>query len=277
MPKKATERDQEFGMALRRIRKSTGHTQTSAGRAVHWSQAKIQKIESGQQRVTDDDLEALLAFYDASDEARQEIAELRALAAPGAPDGATPCSYFLTLQQLEKRSDCTEVLAFYREGLPVPLQCDQYRLRMYELAEDATPPLKILEERNSRRGVLSRKNPPRYQAILSESSLLRVPGGDKELRSEQALHLLALLAEFPNLSVRILSFDAKISHVDLDMTMLKFAPDGHGPVVYTPFGRHGKLFKDKQEVAEAEAYWKSLHVAALSDEASRKYLNDLAH
>lgn len=276
MPKKSTEGEQALGKALRRVRQSVGHTQTQVGAAVLWSQSKMQKIEAGQ-RLTDDDLETLLTFYRASEETRREIAGLRALAAPGTPAGATPCGHFLTLKELENRDDCTEVLGFHREGIPVLLQSDQYILQMYDLAGDKTPPIKILDERNARRAILSRDNAPRYQVVLSESSLLRTPGGAEVIRREQASCLLALLHEHENLSLRILAFDAAVSHVDADMTIVKFAPGGPNPGVYVPYGRHGKMFRDKADVAEFENYWTTLHDAALSEEESLKYVNDLAH
>jgi len=276
VPKKSTEGEQALGKALRRVRESAGHTQAHVGAEVHWSQSKMQKIEAGQ-RLTDDDLETLLTFYEASEETRREIAGLRALAAPGTPVGATPCGHFLTLKELEKRADCTEVLAFHREAIPVPLQSDQYILQMYALAGDRTPPIKILDERNARRAILSRINAPRYRVVLSESSLLRTPGGAEVIRREQAACLVALLHEHENLSLRILSFDANVSHVDTDMTMLKFVPGGANPAVYVPYGRHGKMFRDKLDVAEFENYWTTLHAAALSEEESLKYVNDLAH
>jgi transcriptional regulator with XRE-family HTH domain len=273
---KSTEGEQALGKALKRIRQAAGLTQAQVGAVVLWSQSKMQKIEAGQ-RLTDDDLETLLTHYEATEEIRREIAGLRALAAPGTPAGVTPCGHFLALKEMEKRDDCTEVLAFHREAIPVPLQSDQYILQMYALAGDRTPPIKILDDRNARRAILSRINAPRYQVVLSESSLLRAPGGAEVIRREQAACLLGLLTEHENLSLRILSFDAVVSHVDTDMTMLKFDLDGPNPVVYVPYFRYGKMFRDKAEVAEFENIWTTLYDAALSEEESLKYLNDLAH
>lgn len=273
MPYKATESELRFGAALADARRAAGWTQTDAGKALHWSQSKVQKIESVTQRVTDQDVEALLNLYEASEETRQEISELRTPAAPGAPIGSTPSRRFLEFKELERRPDCTEVLALHREGLPVPLQCDLYILDQYELAGGHLERARILEERNTRRTIFSRDNPPHYRVVLSESSLLRVPGGTVT-RQEQASYLLASMDEYPHLSVRVLPFDAQVAHAATDLTLLKFAASGP-PVAYIPVWRSGRLFKEKADIAEFESYWRTLNDASLSEEASRKYLHEL--
>lgn len=274
MPHKATEGELRFGAALAAARRAAGWTQSDAGRALHWSQSKVQKIESVAQRVTDQDVAKLLDLYEASDEIRREISELRTPVEPGAPAGSTPSRQFLEFKELERRPDCTEVLALHREGLPVPLQCDLYILDQYELAGGHLDRARILAERNTRRAIFSRENPPHYQVVLSESSLLRVPGGSVT-GQEQADYLLTSMNEYPHLSVRILPFDAQVAHAATDLTLLRFA--GHAPVVYIPIWRFGRLFKERADVAEFETYWRTLNEASLSEEASRKYLNELAH
>ncbi len=274
MPKKATEGELRFGTALADARRTAGFTQTQAGNALNWSQSKIQKIESAAQRVIDQDVDRLLNLYKADEETRRAISELRTPAAPGAPAGTTPSRQFLELKELERRPDCVEVLAAHREGLPVPLQCDPYILDQYELAGGELDRTRILEERNTRRTIFSRENPPHYRVVLSESSLLRVPGGSVT-RQEQAKYLLTSIDDYPHLSVRILPFEAQIAHMTTDLTLLRFASSA--PIAYVPIWHYGKLFKEKADIAEFEAYWTTLNEASLSEEASRKYLNDLAH
>jgi transcriptional regulator with XRE-family HTH domain len=277
VPKKATESEIQFGAALKRARQDAKCTQTQAGRALHCSQSKIQKMEAADQRVTDQEVETLLDFYRASEETRLEISALRTLAAPGAPAGTPPSHQFLKLKALERRPDCTEVRALHREVLPVPLQCDLYILDQYELADDPTDKTRVLDERNARRTIFTRDNPPNYRVILSESALLRVPGGSAITRQEQARYLLTSMDEYPHLSVRILPFDAYVAHASTDMVLLRFAAGGPRPAVYLPYWRFGRLVQTKVDFAEFDAYWQTLNDASLSQEASRKYLNNLTH
>lgn len=266
-------RDVDLGAALKVAREAAGLTQTQVGDTIGRSQAKIYRIESGKEKVTPRDLRALLKLYKPSDELRDRIESLTVPAPAGAPDGTSPNRYFMEMRRVERTA--TEILLWQSERIAMPLQTDQYTLLQHELAQDRTSPADLLREKRDRERVLTDDDPPRFHAVLAESSLERMPGGQESLIREQALHLLTLMETCPRFTLQVLHKRAPVAYVDADLTLLKFAGK-HKNMVYVAYGADGKLLKEKQQVDEREAYWKTVQRAALDVDMTKKYLDELS-
>lgn len=273
MPSRATVRDVELGAALKVAREAAGLTQAQTGRKIGRSQAKIYRIESGREKVTPTDLDALVKLYKPSDELRDRIEALTVPAPAGAPDDTSPNRYFMAMRKVERAA--SEILLWQSERITMPLQTDQYTLLQHELAKDKATPTELLREKRDRERIFNDHNPPRFHAVLAESSLERMPGGREPLIKEQALHFLKLIEKYPQFTLQVLHKRANLAYVDADLTLLKFA-DKHKDMVYVAYGVDGKLLKEKQQVDEREAYWKTVQRAALDVEMTKKYLHDLA-
>lgn len=273
MADETTKRRVKLGLELQRAREAAGMTQARAAAALGCQQAKINKIEAAKSAISPDDLAILLKVYDPPVDVRNEI---RLLAAPGGP--RRPAGMKLNvnyLQMLELEPQAREILSLHSERLPSLLQSELYLLRQYVRAGNTTHPTTLLRNQLQRTRILDLPDPPRYRALLSESSLHRMPGGRKaDVVVDQAQHLLALCERHEHLSVQIVTYEANLPFFDSDVTILKFA-GARRDVAYVEYAPDGRIFKGVAPVAEREKYWHEVEQAALTRDESRKYLNDL--
>jgi transcriptional regulator with XRE-family HTH domain len=266
--KRPTERDLELGRLLLNARKAAGFDrQADVAERIDRSQATIARIENGGKHPTAHELTALLDLYQPAN--RREIEQL---ASQVDGSGLTLHPNFEALLIAEERAVAIRVLT--GERIPMPLQCERYVLKQYNLA-DPSMATDVLRLHARRIDLLKRAQGPSFDALMSVSSLLRMPGGQADLVKEQAQHLLGLLGSAPRLTVRVLMFDADIPYLDSDFTLVT----KHGrraEVLYVPFGRDGHKITDKDKIKERESYWNLVRDAALSADETGDLLRDLA-
>jgi hypothetical protein len=105
--------------------------------------------------------------------------------------------------------------------------------------------------------------------------LHRLPGGRQPiLVIDQAQHLLSLCERHSQLSVQILTFDAKIPYLDADFTVLTFG-GGEKNIAYVENATEGRIIRGAKPVADRLEYWEKIHHAALTPQESTKFLRDL--
>jgi transcriptional regulator with XRE-family HTH domain len=262
-----------LGRELRRLRLRTGLTQISVAGILGCGQAKIQKIESTLVAISPTDLDLLLDAYHAED---VEVAALKKLAAE-VDSWSRPRSEPRTLsfrKLSEREPEAREILCWHCEGIPGPLQSELYMLRQFgadtELRHQVT---ELIRLRTARTRIFTDDDPPHYQAILSESSLHRMPGGrSPELVLDQVEHLLEAMRTYENLTLRILTFEAQVAYVVTDFVVLRFA-DPADDIVYLEDPGEGRIVK---KIAPFVKSWQRLHDAALSLDDSVKFLHRLA-
>lgn len=273
MAEEATKGGAKQLAALRRARVSAHMTQEQVAAALKCTQGKINKLETGHTNIKPSDLELMLRLYNVPEDQRPAFRALTAYGGPGIAPGSGPDRAYLEMLELE--SQATEILALHSERIPKLLQCDRYLLTQFTRAGNPTPPRTLLLERDGRARIFTRENPVRYRAILSESSLHRMPGGrTPAMVIDQAEHLIRLGQEHETVAIQILPFDADIPFLDADVTVLRFET-GNKTVSYVEQGTKGKVIKVARTVSEHEAHWEMLHGAALSTDDSRKFLEDL--
>lgn len=259
----------KLGVALRDARRAAGMTQAQAAAALGCRQGKINKIETTHCAISPKDLSQLLQIYRVPDDA---TARIRTLATPDRPTGTRPNPSFLQLLELERRA--TEILSLHSERIPRPLQSEYYMLTQFTRAGDPTDLASLLFDWQERARLFTVDDPPRYNVILSESSLHRMPGGrTPAMVVDQAEHLLALDRAHERVSIRILTFDADIPYLDTDFTVLRFASEKD--LLYVEHATEGRIFRAAKPVADRVLYWNRVHHAALSVEDSRKFLESL--
>jgi transcriptional regulator with XRE-family HTH domain len=255
---------------LKESREAAGLTQEEAGRRLGKSQPWMHRIEAGTRKVQAADMRELLELYDPAQELRDR---LELLTTPGAaPAGFSPNVAFLEMKR--RAPEAVEILLLQSERLAMELQADQYTLLQYQKAGDPISQDDLLVEKRARERVITGDNPPYYRAILSESSLWRMPGGSAALIKQQAEHLLMLIETYPRFSLQVLHKEADIPFMDADLTVLKFERRSKN-MVYIPYGLDGRLLKDKEKVEERENYWSDVQGAALDVEKSRKFIHEL--
>jgi transcriptional regulator with XRE-family HTH domain len=268
----ATEYRVRLGEELRLLRQAAGMTQVSAAHRLDFSQPKVNKIETRTGAISNQDLERMLEVYRASPESRLH---LRQLATQASGDRVRaehlPPAAFMRMTAAER--DATEILALHCERIPGPLQSEAYMLKQHESVDPVVLAM-YLRRRRDRAQLFTVERPPRYRVILSESALVRMPGGkDASTVFDIATHLLGLTEKHPTLELQILPFDARVSFVDSDFVVLRFAAgSGQKDFMYLEHPGGATEKKDRKTLTACREEWGRCHAAALSLDDTRKFL-----
>jgi transcriptional regulator with XRE-family HTH domain len=264
-----TVRDRLRGAALREARKNAGITQQEAAQALERSQPTIARIEAGSRMPSPDESQTLLRLYNPAQPLRDVIEGSATLTDT---PGLSPNTCFMEMVRAVESAD--EIFTFHSERTPVQLQSQQYTLLQHRLADNCVGETDVLRAREQRLRIFTRDNPPRYRALLTESSLYRTPGGSVVVAKQQAQYLLRLLDQYPRFSLQIVHTYAKLAYIDTDFTLLEM-PRGQPDMAYVPYGLDGRLIKDRRGVEERQMYWHAAQRAALSEDESRKFIHEL--
>jgi hypothetical protein len=163
----------------------------------------------------------------------------------------------------------------HSERIPRPLQSEAYLLRQYQTDLNALDVTNIVRQWKARTRIFTMDDPPHYRAILSESSLRRMPGGRLDLIFDQAEHLLDLMRRYDRLTLRIVTFDADIPFFDTDFVVLRFDGDERD-FAYIEGPAGARNFRAAGDVATFVETWEQLRDAALSRDETMRFLDDVA-
>ncbi len=273
-----TIRRRRLGVALRRLRESTGRSADNVAEALGWSQSKVSRIETAAITVSPADVRALLELYDADP---REAAELVGLAVEDRQPAwwrqygdVLPESYktYLSLE-----SQAVRVVSYQSEVLPGLLQTRAYahevirqhplRIVPYEV-EQAT------QLRLARQGRLRGADPLQLDVVINESALRCVVGG-RDVMREQLAHLHEMMA-LPHVTARVLPFEAGAHPATNGSFHIVEFPHSDDPRILcldaltVTFHR-----EDRREVETYLLVHEHLRTRALDPEASRTYVGSL--
>lgn len=261
-----------LGQELRRLRKAAGLTQVGAAGRLGFSQPKVNKIETRTNAISPADLERMLEVYRVAPEARLRLRQLSTQASGGRVRAALVPSVAFR-RYLDAEREAVEIQAWNGERIPGPLQSEAYMLKQHE-SVDGVVVAALLRRRRDRAGLFVQERPPLYRVILSESALLRMPGGYSPAAVfDIASHLLGLAETHSRLQLQILPFRAAVSFVDSDFVTLRFASgSGRKDFAYLEYPGGGIEKKDARTVRACRADWVRYHEAALSVDDTKKFL-----
>ncbi|MFC8528444.1 helix-turn-helix domain-containing protein [Nocardia sp. NPDC057227] len=277
----------QLGRYLREWRSRVGLTQAAAARLVEMSASALQRIEAGETtRIRPRDVEALCDVYGVPEEvttafvglARQGNAkswfhQYGDLIPPG----------FNVYVGLE--SVATHLFSYQPELIPGMLQTPQYVQSLLRAARpDLTPDEREqrVEFRIHRQSIINRRTQPVQLDVVVGETALRRPAGTPGVMAKQLRHLADVPGRLPNVSVRVLPFDAGFPG---GVSMPPFVILGFGdaapgepvepPVVYLE-AVVGNMYLEKPEDTAKyhEAYDRIRH-AALDETASRQLLRQV--
>jgi transcriptional regulator with XRE-family HTH domain len=269
----ATARRQLLGRTLRRLRSDVGLTQAEVAQRLGCGQAKINKMERTLSGISPEELNTLIELYRV---APDKEAELRRLVAQDRKNGPqrTSMSAFTVLTDLEL--EAAEIRCWHSERIPGPLKSERYALKQWGMALTKNKVTEVLRRQATRMRVLTMPDPPRYRAILSESSLYRMPGGrTPDMVTDQASHLLRLMTEYEQLELRILPFTADIPFVDNDFQLLMFDKTELSDFAYIECPGGSRKCERKRELDKFHAHWAALNSAALDITETKLFLTGL--
>jgi transcriptional regulator with XRE-family HTH domain len=268
-----------LGEALKQLRADSGKTLDDAAKAAGKDRARLIKVLEGKATLTADELDALVAFLKASPTRRKEIMAL-GVEARKKPTGSP---YMDLVEGSYRRIAWLEAMAsdiwVYEKGIyPYLIQSEEYINALMlategiwwdEKNEDLANRVAFRTERQ--RLVFEPAEPKRIEILLTDDALIAEVGSPGIMR-RQKMHVLAVMDEYPNVTVRIVPTRAggnPAQHGGL--SMLRFGealrPVGFLPVVYGPSTYFDKV-TDTERILRA---FNKLRELALSPEETRRH------
>jgi transcriptional regulator with XRE-family HTH domain len=266
---------------LHKAREEAGLTQEQVAEAMAWSTSKVIRIETGQNKISQNDLKALLVYLNITDP--KQTKELIGLA-KGARARTWWSRYrniaspkFLEFVALEAAAAATRNF----EPLIVPglLQTEEYAREIIPQFKDNAP-AEIVDQlvglRMARQDLLDRPDAPQLFFVLDESVIRHVVGS-KGLMSRQIRHL-ATVAERSNVVMQVLPFSAGI-HPGMNGAFVVFEfPDANdADVLYLENPQEEFVNRNSPEQIKVwREDFERLQALALQPKESAAYLNQVA-
>jgi transcriptional regulator with XRE-family HTH domain len=194
---------------LRKAREAAAKTQRETAKAMDWSMSKLIRIETGDVRISTNDLRALVAYYGVSDERAVELVEVARAAREPARwsryrDVASP-EY---LAFLGYESSAAIIRNFEPILVPGLLQTEEYARVVISEVEQPTHVDGLVDLRVERQEILVRDPAPDVHFIIDESVIRHVVGGPEVMRRQ--LIQLKEMAQQSHVHLRIAPFELGI-------------------------------------------------------------------
>ncbi|MGW9205699.1 helix-turn-helix domain-containing protein [Embleya sp. NPDC055664] len=264
-------------MELRRIRLAADLTLESVAARLGWSHTKVSRLETGQGRVSQTDVDALARLYATGDDMHQALVTLaRESRAKGwwhDHASAVP-KWFNFYIGLEAAAE--DLRNYEAEFVPGLLQTEDYIRALYRAVrprpEDEVD--RLIRVRLERQRILVRDDPPTLWAVINEAVIRRAMG-DPHVMRDQLTHLVEM-SELPHITLQVLSFAAG-GHAGMDgaFMMLGFEGDDSG-VVYRESITDAAYVEDPDGVALYTAAFDQMRDRALDPAASRDMMTAAA-
>ncbi|MGW4214667.1 helix-turn-helix domain-containing protein [Lentzea sp. NPDC004789] len=264
-------RREKLGEFVRIARKDREMSQARLGKLIRGSQAKINRIERGLAGTKIDDLRAIVTALGIPPEVAAEM-EALAAAAPRQRTwrGAIPLH---VRRYLEAEREAVLIRGVHGDRIPGVLQSEQYMFRQAGIRNPAQITDRI-RARLERKQLFDLDGGPRFEYLLSESSVRRRVHGSVAVALDQVAELLRIGDRYPGVSIHVLPFDADIDFLPGDFTLLDFADRARNFVYIELMGRSVEP-RGTAEITRYRHQWDKLRQAALSRADTRVFLTDL--
>ncbi|MQA25466.1 MAG: helix-turn-helix domain-containing protein [Micromonosporaceae bacterium] len=254
----------QLGRCLRRLRSAAKVSvdQVVANRELGISRAKLYKLEAGQHPVKPQDVVVLCQFFGASPDEIKRLTAL-ALATQGSADAAIP-EWFQLYRDLEQVA--ASIRSYEGEVIPGLLQTGDYARAVYQAAQpdDGEEAIKhqvnLRMERQER--FFSRRPQPRLSAVLSETVLTRLVGGEAVMQAQ--VEQLRQLGRRDGIEIRVLPFSTG-GHAAMagDFRILDFDDPDDPDIVYLEAQIGARYLQKPSEYDEYQRLWRLIHAQAV--------------
>ena len=254
----------------------SGLTAADVARRLAWSQSRVSRLLSGKRGTSETSLAAVMAILGITGTEFDRLLKVcREANTRGWLQHFGACLPKQVRTLAAHEDSAVAITDFQPVHVPALLQTPAYARTM--MAKRGTVPAGEIDERVEtlieRQRLLSRPPQIRFTFYLHEF-VLRLPVGGPAAMSGQLHHLLRLSVR-PSVSLRVIPAAAG-EHAAMSgaFTLLEFADVR--PVVYVERETCGLFLEERPEIAAYGAILADLAAAALSEDASRQLIGDLA-
>lgn len=211
---KQTVERRQLGLMLRRFRREAGISQSQAARALQRDQTRVSSAEVGKGALGPDELTTLLDLYGVTGDDRETVLSLGAQARRRQRGRTYTDSLPGDFRRLADLEADAAIIRFYDVRVfPGLIQSPEYLRALMEAAAGIwwEPDDQEIEERvgfrqEQQRRVLEAETPKELHFVITED-VLRHPVGSRSIMRGQILHVLKLIEQQENMTVRILPND----------------------------------------------------------------------
>ena len=276
-----TVRRRRLGHELRELRERVGLTlDDAAAQLEDISAAKISRIETAKVSVRPRDVEDLLTLYGVQDaQHRKNLITLTRESRQRGwweqfSDAMSPAQeLYIGLE-----AEAVLIRTFSAQVISGIFQTEAYARELLKVIWRSEPPEHIerrVQLRMARQQILERRDGPQIRCVVEESVLHRPVGNYEILRAQ--LHRLAELADFPNVSIRVLPHSIG-AHPGNDGTFwMVDLPPPDPSVVHVEYRTGGIYMEQEEEVRIYSDIFMRLEDAAIDIEQSLALIRTLAN
>jgi transcriptional regulator with XRE-family HTH domain len=218
---------------LRTARENANKTQRETAEAMDWSMSKLIRIETGDVRISTNDLRALLSYYTVEAERVTHLVEVaRAAREPARWSRYRNVASPEYLTFLGYESSASIIRNFEPILVPGLLQTEEYARVLLNQIDEPQKVDSLVDLRIERQEILVREpSPPLCHFIIDESVIRHVVGGIEVMR-RQLLQMKELAAQ-PHITLRIATFDLGVySRMRVPYVLFEFEEAEDEDVLY---------------------------------------------
>jgi transcriptional regulator with XRE-family HTH domain len=254
---------------LRALRLQAGLSQEQVAEYLDASGYKIVRMENAQSAIGISDLRQLLVLYKVDADTRDRLIDLGRNARKRG-GWWSPYRDLLPGPYVQLEAEASLVRNYEASIVPGLLQAPEYARAMVLTASSAVTQEETerrVNARIKRQERLHGDNPLELQALIDEAALHR-RAGDPKIMQRQLEHLVET-AELPNVSLRVLSYDAGLyPAIGNPFVILTFAESVDPDVVLCENRVGERYFHDADEVAGFNADFRLMTKVSLDEGAS---------
>lgn len=258
-----------LGADLRDAREEAGLSNAEASKTLGWYTGKLSKVEQGDMKVNDKDLEKAIQEYKIPKTRAAKLQQLAAESRRKLPPARVP-EHSVKYVNLERAA--TELKIFNGDCFPGIVQTTDYARAMLERSVIASlaDVDRMAEDRAKRLERMKTPGAPRLWLVVGEEALHREIGGKAVLRTQ--LDQVRELAKLPHVCVQIVPFDggAHSSH-GVSFTIVTLI-EGRPGIVYVE-GLTASDYLGREHFRIYNLAFENLRATTLSQQRTMAYIS----
>ncbi|ONK13719.1 helix-turn-helix transcriptional regulator [Streptomyces sp. MP131-18] len=275
-----TVRRRRLGQELRRLREERAMTAEEVADRLLVSQSKISRLENGRRSISPRDVRDLCGVYGVDDQ--RLVESLMQMARESRQQGwwhafaelSPTYSVYIGLEM-----DASSLRVFEPQVIPGLLQTADYATALIAGALPEVGPGEVgsrVQVRMRRQQRLwEDRTPLRLWAVVDEAVLRREVGGRRVMMEQ--MQRLSECAALPHVTLQVLPFSAGAHPgVNGQYAILEFPEASDSTVIYLEGGTSDLYLEKPHDVQHYSVMYEHLRAQALSPEATRRFIEELA-